>query len=78
MTSEEFIAKWRGVELPEVAASHDHFNELCELLDLGEPTDAIAQVHAYATLVEKSHFDSSDTVTQHRQFCVRFDARLFR
>ena len=27
MTPEEFIAKWRGVELPEVAASHDHFNE---------------------------------------------------
>ena len=39
MTPEEFIAKWRGVELPEVAASHDHFNELCELLDLGKPTD---------------------------------------
>jgi len=39
MTPEEFIAKWRGVELPEVAASHDHFNELCELLELGKPTD---------------------------------------
>lgn len=39
MTPEDFIAKWRGVELPEVAASHDHFNELCELLELGKPTD---------------------------------------
>ncbi|MDP1750087.1 MAG: class I SAM-dependent DNA methyltransferase, partial [Reyranella sp.] len=39
MTPEDFIAKWRGVELSEVAASHDHFNELCELLELGKPTD---------------------------------------
>ena len=39
MTPERFIAKWRGVELSEVAASHDHFNELCELLEIAKPTD---------------------------------------
>ncbi|MFO1158065.1 MAG: DNA methyltransferase [Reyranellaceae bacterium] len=39
MTPEQFIAKWRGVELSEVAASHDHFNELCELLEIVKPTD---------------------------------------
>lgn len=39
MTPEAFIAKWRGVELPELAASNDHFNELCELLDIKKPTD---------------------------------------
>jgi hypothetical protein len=39
MTSENVIAKWRGVELSERAASQDHFNELCELLDLKKPTD---------------------------------------
>ena len=39
MTPEAFVAKWRGVELSERAASQDHFNELCELLDLKKPTD---------------------------------------
>jgi hypothetical protein len=39
MTPEDFIRKWRGVELSELAASHDHFNELCELLEVGKPTD---------------------------------------
>lgn len=40
MTPEAFIAKWRGVELSERAASQDHFNELCALLDVKKPTDA--------------------------------------
>lgn len=39
MTPEDFIAKWRGVELPEIAASQSHFNDLCELLDIGKPID---------------------------------------
>lgn len=42
MTPEAFIAKWRGVELSERAASQDHFNELCDLLGLKKPTDADA------------------------------------
>jgi hypothetical protein len=37
MTPEAFVAKWRGVELSERAASQDHFNERCELLDLEKP-----------------------------------------
>lgn len=40
MKPEDFIKKWRYVELSERAASQDHFNELCELLDLKKPTDA--------------------------------------
>lgn len=40
MKPEDFIAKWRGVELSERAASQDHFNELCDLLDVKKPTDA--------------------------------------
>lgn len=40
MTPEDFIAKWRGVELSERAASQDHFNELCALLEIQKPTDA--------------------------------------
>lgn len=39
MTPEDFIAKWRGVELPEISASQSHFNDLCELLDIGKPID---------------------------------------
>jgi hypothetical protein len=39
MTPAAFIAKWRGVDLSELAASHDHFNELCELLEIKKPTD---------------------------------------
>ena len=39
MTPEVFIQKWRGVELSERAASQDHFNELCELLEIKKPTD---------------------------------------
>ncbi len=39
MTPEDFIAKWRGVELSERAASQDHFNELCELLEVRKPSD---------------------------------------
>lgn len=39
MTPEAFVAKWRGVELPEIAASQSHFNDLCELLEIGKPID---------------------------------------
>ena len=40
MTPHEFIAKWRASELKESAASHEHFIDLCRLLD--EPTPAEA------------------------------------
>jgi hypothetical protein len=55
MTPEVFIAKWRGVELSERAASQDHFNELCELLDVGKPTDEdpIGQWFAFEKAVPK-------------------------
>lgn len=39
MTPEDFIAKWRGVELPEISASQSHFNDLCDLLEIGKPID---------------------------------------
>ena len=39
MTPEEFIAKWRVVELKERSASQSHFNDLCRLLDEPTPTD---------------------------------------
>ncbi len=38
MTAAEVVAKWRGVELSERAASHEHFIDLCRLL--GQPTPA--------------------------------------
>ena len=40
MTPEEFIAKWRAVDLKERSAAQEHFIDLCRLLD--EPTPAEA------------------------------------
>ncbi|MFM7445645.1 MAG: type IIL restriction-modification enzyme MmeI, partial [Tabrizicola sp.] len=37
MTPDEFIAKWRVVELKERSASQSHFNDLCRLLSIEEP-----------------------------------------
>lgn len=37
MTPQEFIKKWRNVELKERTASHSHFNDLCHLLDIEDP-----------------------------------------
>jgi hypothetical protein len=32
MTPAEFVQKWRRADLPERAASHEHFCDLCRLL----------------------------------------------
>lgn len=40
MTPQDFIAKWRAVELKERSASQSHFNDLCRLLDLPDPITA--------------------------------------
>lgn len=40
MTPEEFIGKWRAVELKERSASQSHFSDLCRLLGLDDPTTA--------------------------------------
>lgn len=40
MTPQAFIAKWKSVELKERSASQSHFNDLCRLLGLDEPTTA--------------------------------------
>lgn len=37
MTPQDFIAKWRAVELKERTASQSHFIDLCHLLGLGDP-----------------------------------------
>jgi hypothetical protein len=38
--AERFVEKWRGAELSERAASHEHFIDLCKLV--GQPTPAEA------------------------------------
>ncbi len=38
MTPEQFVEKWKGATLSERAASHEHFLDLCNLLN--EPTPA--------------------------------------
>jgi len=40
MTPEAFIAKWRGSTLTERSASHQHFLDLCELLEVPKPAEA--------------------------------------
>ena len=40
MTPQEFIAKWRTVELKERTASQSHFNDLCRLLEILDPVTA--------------------------------------
>ncbi len=40
MTPQDFIAKWRHVELKERSASQSHFNDLCALLGLPDPVSA--------------------------------------
>ena len=39
-TPQEFVDKWRDVELKERSASHSHFNDLYALLGLVKPTAA--------------------------------------
>ncbi|MEZ5720981.1 MAG: type IIL restriction-modification enzyme MmeI [Paracoccaceae bacterium] len=40
MTPLEFIEKWKSVELKERSASQSHFNDLCRLLGIKDPTTA--------------------------------------
>ena len=40
MTPQNFIDKWRNVELKERTASQSHFLDLCHLLDLPDPVSA--------------------------------------
>ena len=52
MTPAEFIAKWTPVQLPERAASQEHFLDLCHLL--GQPTPAAADATGAEYTFEKS------------------------
>lgn len=40
MTPQEFISKWRNLELKERSASQSHFNDLCALLGIPDPIAA--------------------------------------
>jgi hypothetical protein len=40
MTPEQFIEKWHASTLKERSASQSHFNDLCKLLGVENPTDA--------------------------------------
>ena len=40
MTPQDFITKWRNVELTERSASQSHFIDLCRMLEEPGPTDA--------------------------------------
>ena len=40
LSAQQFVSKWRQVELKERSASQSHFNDLCALLGQPTPTDA--------------------------------------
>lgn len=40
MNPDQFIEKWRASTLKERSASQSHFNDLCKLLGVANPTDA--------------------------------------
>ncbi len=40
MNPQEFLAKWRSVDLKERSASQSHFNDLCRLLGIEDPIEA--------------------------------------
>ena len=40
MTPQQFITKWRAVDLKERTAAQSHFIDLCRLLDLPDPVAA--------------------------------------
>ncbi|HEV8679998.1 MAG TPA: DNA methyltransferase, partial [Stellaceae bacterium] len=47
VSPEEFIARWRGSQLSERAASQSHFRDLCQLLGVPEPTPASAADYTF-------------------------------
>jgi hypothetical protein len=40
VTPEQFIAKWQASTLKERSAAQSHFNDLCKVLGVGNPTDS--------------------------------------
>ncbi len=52
MTPEEFVEKWRQTELSEIAASHEHFIDICHML--GELTPAYADPEGTNFCFEKA------------------------
>ncbi len=48
MTPQQFVEKWRGATLSERAASHEHFLDLCHLLNQPTPAQSDPSGHDYA------------------------------
>jgi hypothetical protein len=40
MTPEQFVGKWRNSTRTEKSAAHEHFLDLCELLDVKKPAES--------------------------------------
>ena len=55
MSPAEFVAKWRPIELTEKSASHQHFLDLCELVEHPKPAslDPIGESFTFEKGVEK-------------------------
>ena len=48
VTPDQFVAKWKAVELKERSAAQSHFIDLCNMLDEPAPTDADPKGDWYA------------------------------
>jgi hypothetical protein len=55
MIPSAFIKKWKALNLKERSAAHEHFIDLCRLLD-----EAVAQAYAW-----KSDISDGDMLTKH-------------
>lgn len=55
MTPEDFVAKWKAMELHEKQAAQSHFNDLCDLLEVPKPADSdpSGKIYAFEKPVKK-------------------------
>jgi hypothetical protein len=48
LSPQDFVRKWRGVDVTERAAAQTHFNDLCRMLDVPAPLDPGVNHESYA------------------------------
>jgi hypothetical protein len=58
MTPEQFVGKWRSLTRTEKSAAHEHFLDLCELLDVKKPAES--DPHGTEYTFEKSTLKLGD------------------
>ena len=64
MTPIEFIEKWKSVDLKERTAAQSHFNDLCHLLGVADPTTAYPK-QTPLRVAEQSHLSYPGELDTH-------------